>query len=476
MMLADGQAVATSQEYAKAYQELKDRMEGTPTADQLNRFQNFPKPVLNPSRNAEGGGSSTAFVLTYAEPMDRTTVEDSFAIRGFTGDEDRSGKTGEDDKISTSSSTSAAAKSGGGTWYVGGEFSSMIIDDEEPGNSSAEGSGAQPAGLEAGNRFLERSLFGFGVTSVDIPRAGFGVEVTTEDERFVAETDGTLSGTTFGGLHIGDYRFTPRTEYDGLPYLQRKWRGRANAFMAGFTYTQADGSSRGSVPVGGNGTGVVYFDFADDNATGLFFGSAGSDVETNTDFEGFRFNAGRKVYHGIDPDWYWGCYHGFFYDYSDTEHEFEITTPSYSDIYTLGRQDLTERYAGFEAGPFFGRQLGNASVHFRPLFNFGYREADLDAQQDTFCGACYYSQTVPIRLDEDDSGLTYGASVDAGLQFAVTERFSLGAVYQARWRADSAAIVNPESGDDLFIDNQPTRLATGERTEQQLLFTVGNSW
>ncbi|NHK26933.1 Ig-like domain-containing protein [Parvularcula flava] len=581
MMLADGQAAASTQAYAQTYRELKVRMESKPTADQLNRFQNFPKPVqttkaedspggqpagdanivyfgfdreklsaeanqtldevrdayapdhqpgdlpevarTSPARNADGVDPGTSFVLTFSEPMDEAAVEDNFVIRSFT--EEREGSDGSYPPHSTGKSKDAddgepvdaayadanlyaaekgAVSSRDGARFVGSDTGGLIVEDEDVGKERPTASGEKSDGGQwydgldtsdvqgalpgtdspedaydktlGGPIVKDRLWFFVGASQTSLPQAGYGVEVTADDEQFVAETDDHLSGTTFGGAYLGGTVFTPRDEFERFSYMQRKWRGRASAFAASLSYTEAEGSSFGSVPAGGNGTGVVYFDFADDDATGLFYGSAGSDVETHTDYENFRFAAGRKVYHGISPDWYWGCYHGFFFDYSGTEHEFRITTPTYPDIYTFGLQDLTERYAGVEVGPFFGRKFGKVNTFARPLVNIGYREADLDAKEDTFCGACYYSQNVPIHLEDDDSGLTYGVSFDAGLSAQIADGVDIGLLYGARWRADRAAIDNPESGDDLFVDNQPTRLSSEDELDQRLVFTIGKSW
>lgn len=409
--------------YAAYYQALSNKISNYETPDQLHSFQLLPKPMSDAERE-EYHRVNAMIARTYGVPV--------------------SSQGGSAEPEETSDTVAAPAQDEVDTTLGG-----YVIKD--------------------------KLWFFAGAGQTDVPQAGFGVEVLADDERFVAETDDNLTGQTFGGAYLGGYNFTPQDEYARLSYMQRKWKGRASAFTAGISYTQADGSSSGSVPAGGNGTGVVYFDFAPDDATGLFYGSAGSDVETSTDYENFRFNVGRKVYHEIGADAYWGCYHGLFYDYQDTEHQFTITTPTYADIYTSGRQDLTERYAGVELGPFFGRKFGNVNTFVRPLFNFGYREADLDAEQNTFCGLCYNS-AVDILLDDDDSGFTYGGSVDAGFDWYIIEALSLGVAYQARWRADSARIVNPESGDDLYIDNQPTRLSTDDQLDQRLIFTVGRTW
>jgi len=510
MMLVDGKAATSTQAYTQAYLELKERMEGKPTADQLNRFQNFPKPVpvtkaensaggqpdtgpvivyfgfdreklteeahqtldevvetfvseheladrpevikVSPGRNAEGVAPGTAFVLTFSEPMDEANVEDNFVIRSFSEEED------------------AEENSDGGQWYDGLDTSN--VQESVPGTDSPED---DPDTTLGGPIFKDKVWFFAGASQINIPKVGYGVEVTDDDEQFVARTDGYLSGQTYGGAYLGGFSFTDLDEYSTLSRMQRKWRGRANAFTTTLSYTQADGSSSGSVPAGGNGTGVVYFDFASDGATGLFYGSAGSDVETSTDYESFRFTAGRKVYHEISPDWYWGCYHGLFYDYSDTEHEFGITTPTYPDIYTFGRQDLTERYAGVEFGPFFGRKFGKVNTFVRPMVNFGYREADLDSEQNTFCGLCSTS-AVDIVYGDNDSGFAYGGSLDAGMEWEIVESLGLGVIYSVYARTGRGAIKNPESGDDLYIDNQPTQLSTQDEIDQTLLFTLGKSW
>ena len=145
-----------------------------------------------------------------------------------------------------------------------------------------------------------------------------------------------------------------------------------------------------------------------------------------------------------------------------------ITTPSFADTRSESEQEIDETFFFLSAQtelPIIDNinNGGIFSFSLLPQLELGLRHAELGSRQWNMCGVCGAAeQDFTVDIEDDDFGFYYGFNIGAELKAQVSERASIGVHGNAYWRSHNAAIINPETGDDLFIRNSPTHLETDD--------------
>jgi hypothetical protein len=293
-------------------------------------------------------------------------------------------------------------------------------------------------------------FFSGGYSSTKLPQAGYGVEILPGSERFVATTDNNLQGYTVG---MG-------------------YKPKDSGIQITYSYTNADGSSSGQIASGTGNVGIVYNDFSPGGSTGIAIGASGLDVQTDTEYQSHQFELARIVDVAL-----WGggrksqrVDFGVGARFDKTDHMAMVTTPTFSDISSQSDQ-LTKEKSFFLSAETsikltqfeFGR--GISGVRILPRIEGGYRRAKLDSSQVNICGLCGAAdQNFTINIEDKDSGAYFGAELGASVDFPLADNIGVKFMANTWWRSDQAGVQNPETGDDLFVRNQPTQLYTDDTT------------
>jgi hypothetical protein len=289
-----------------------------------------------------------------------------------------------------------------------------------------------------------------GYGSTNLPRGGYGLEFLPDSERFVAKTDNNLQGYTV------DVGIKPKN----------------SDFQLTYSFTSADGSSSGQIASGTGNVGIVYNDFSPGGSTGIAIGASGLDVQTDTEYKSHQFELARIV----DVALWGGGKKSQRFDFGvgarfdKTDHMAMVSTPTFSDISSQSDQLIKEKSFFLSAETSikltqfeFGR--GISGVRILPRIEGGYRRANLDSSQINICGLCGASdQNFTINIEDKDSGAYFGAELGASVDFPLADNVGVRFMANTWWRSDQAGVQNPETGDDLFVRNQPTQLYTGDTT------------
>jgi hypothetical protein len=79
--------------------------------------------------------------------------------------------------------------------------------------------------------------------------------------------------------------------------------------------------------------------------------------------------------------------------------------------------------------------------------------------QHNVCGVCGVAErNFDINILDDDKRWGVGAEAGLELGYRFPGGFEIGVQGRAEYRSQVAGVHNPETGDDLFIRNQPTQL------------------
>ncbi len=288
-------------------------------------------------------------------------------------------------------------------------------------------------------------FFGGGTTRVKPTQAGYGVKIIPGKEGFVAKTDESLRGSSFSAkVRI------------------------AGKYRLGIEYADVNGSSEGHILNGTDAVGMVYHNFAPSGSTGINLGPRGLDVRTDTAASRLRLyfsrrNEGNRFGDRLRA---WVAYGGGAH-FAGTAHTASVTTPSFNDIKSVSRQEVNENsyYVAANLGLDFGVETpkrGDFALRVMPRLEAGYRTAKLDSQQTNTCGLCGAAdRNFTINIKDDDHGFYYVASVSTAFGYYISDDISIGLSASIGSRNKTAKIVNPETGDDLFVRNNPTHLETG---------------
>ncbi len=138
-------------------------------------------------------------------------------------------------------------------------------------------------------------------------------------------------------------------------------------------------------------------------------------------------------------------------------------------------QTIDENRYTFDAMLRYSRPLNNRVTWFLDgglIFN--YMDAQLSSTEDFTCFQCAPALIGTITRSDEKTGWSVGGAAGTGLTVSLTDRVAVGIRGYYRDGTETAALVNPSSGDDLFIDNMPSFLSTQKVSAYggSLFFTV----
>lgn len=308
--------------------------------------------------------------------------------------------------------------------------------------------------------FLIEPFGGYG--SFGVPGVGAGTLILPTTEVFAAETDDRIA-MPFGGLRFAAPAF-----------------GGALSITGG--YGEGSDSAANSTAAGGNPVGFVFTNFAPSGSTGLFLGPSALETRVDRSYSRFGISAaqlwplddGQRIFGGFV----------FGYDRHRTRIDASVSSPTFgNNIRTtlqqvLDQDDLSFGAALRYAGEFGGFRLADPGSPRGPSLSVGaavlavHRDVDLDSLQQVTCNVCGPAdRSFTIALQDNDKGFSIGARLDAALGIPLSSTVSLNIGGGVEYRDKVAGIVNPRTGDDLFIRRQPT--AIGYRSATNYYGSIG---
>jgi hypothetical protein len=227
-----------------------------------------------------------------------------------------------------------------------------------------------------------------------------------------------------------------------------------------FGYSEAEGKTSASEPVGGHPVAITYsFRNPDNMSTGIGLGLTGADVFSRTrvrsynfDYEflmPFHLDQSGMVAPGLSADpvtraseKYIGP--AFFYESFDFEHDSDFRSPTFNGIFSDLRQEVREDLYGL------GVSLRGARA-FTPQFSIAgnvaayavYRQTDFNSVQANRCNLCGPAeQAFDAVIRRSDDTFTFRFSAGVGANYSITPNFQLFGNAGLRYTADRAAIEN----------------------------------
>lgn len=232
-----------------------------------------------------------------------------------------------------------------------------------------------------------------------------------------------------------------------------------------FSYAEGNETTTHVEPVGGANIGYIYYQPSVTGSLGLNAGPTGATFRVNTDVKALNLAYTLPWYlHRSAPDehrWYSEIRPELLYENQKTTWWSTTTSTSIAGLSMDANQRVREhRYGiglrGQHTRPFGGGWSGGVTLRG----NLWYRDADLDSTQSNVCTApgCSPAATFTAINDDSDRGWTWGASIDANLDYMFTPRTSLGLEAGFHYRDETAVVKNPVS--TINID-RPPHLDTG---------------
>lgn len=306
-------------------------------------------------------------------------------------------------------------------------------------------------------RVTLRLLGGYGDSHV--PDVGAGTLIFGNGEDFAAETDDRVSGPVGGGSASFPL-------FGGLGHL-------------GFIYSKGDDRAGNSTPAGGNiDTGIVFTDFAPSGSTGLFLGNAGLDTSIARDVESFSIGGGYR--HPLDREGVFGAGVSVFYSATQTDVSASVSSPTFgNDITADYTQSLDDnRFTIFLSLDYDGSQAVEEGFFVTAGGGVGldFYDTELESRQDVVCNLCGAPDNAfTILVDDSRDGTSFTARGFAGIGFKLGGNLAISLNGFVEHRDKVAQIVNPRTGDDLFVRNQPTAIGFDSGTTYGgfVLVTIG---
>ena len=316
----------------------------------------------------------------------------------------------------------------------------------DTGTATAVGGAPQPTTARDTSPDTPSALAFGAYESFEAPRVGAGTRITSGGESFIGRSKKRLGGWSGAAVL-------------GLPNIMGGY------LDFGFMYGKADGNSSASVAEGTDDVGIVYHDFAPNSSTGLFLGDNGLDVSTRAKvdhqslFARFMLPGGNNGY-GFSP------FGKLFYSNIDQLHTSSISSPAYGNaISTTARQKVNEDLWGLELGVRMDHDTNGVRTGIGAGLIGYYRDASLRSSQHNLCSLCASpQQDFTIDIDDDDNDFSFGFDLNAMIGVGVGEGMEIGLIGSFLYLDKLARVWNPSTGDDLFVDNNPTHLETGSST------------
>jgi hypothetical protein len=329
----------------------------------------------------------------------------------------------------------------------------VAVDGKDVETVTASGTGSRtvrlsvpPAGAPAGTPDARTALsdppifirLGGGLERRDRPPVGAGVIIEPGNERFATQTRNRINGYQF---HLGfDVRLTTDS---GLTFEGRIGR--------------ADDSAQTSVATGASPVGIVFHDRAPSGSTGLNLGATGLDAILDRDSEYEWFGAGyeRRVAGGDGKGAEVKVGAGVSYKKEHDAYNSILQSTGFPGISSTAQQDVRASTLGIGVG--LGFATGPAQGDEGLLF-FGdtrvraeHIDSELESVQRNLCNVCGLA-------DRDDKRWGVGLEAQLGMGYRFKGGFEIGVKGGIEYHSDVPGVQNPETGDDLFIRNQPTQL------------------
>lgn len=346
-----------------------------------------------------------------------------------------------------------------------GTTRSILVRPPGPGNvlvvdvprGTASSRPDRPATAGPGSRPPVSIFVNGGYAQMELPPIGAGTLITGGREDFAAHL-GDNVGIPFGGGG-GSFPAGP---------------GMVTIFGA---YGEGKDRAANSTPAGGAvNVGIVFTDRAPSGSTGVFLGNAGLDTHIRRDAQVIRLG-GDYVFPLGDN----GPKGGFFgrggVEFQRVEQSVTamVTSPTFGpSISSTYTQQVDDSYLALIVGGLYrSRQEGGF------FFDIGIdgllinRDASLDSHQRNICTVCTGAdRDFTVTITDKDDGITFGARARAeiGIELGGGTSISVGGF--VLYVDKVSQIVNPRTGDDLFVRNQPTAIGTHSATSYGGIVTL----
>lgn len=262
----------------------------------------------------------------------------------------------------------------------------------------------------------------------------------------------------------------------GNIFLSRNLGGSRNTgLFGGIRFGSADDQIASDVPTMTMDTALVFTDFIQGiTGIGIFPVGVQSSVDVDIDVTEGRFGLQRDLLRKPGKRYRMATIFEVMYGELEIKQNSvdTLTDPSFGgmDPSVTRNQILDQSYFELYAGL---RVTRETSDNFAWYAEAGPIIRSLDADwtsmervQCAICGAPLIDTSVERR--DSESGISVGAKVQIGVELQVSEHASLEAGAFYRGGTDNAAPINPQSGDDLAIRDQPSYLSTDTSSEYGL--------
>ena len=288
-----------------------------------------------------------------------------------------------------------------------------------------------------------------GYASMELPPVGAGTLITGAGEEFAAMLGNRMD------MPMGSV---------GLAFP-------AGPGMLSFYGTYGEGNDRAasSTPAGGNvDVGIVFTDFAPSGSTGLFLGNAGLDVAIRRDADMLRLGGVYNLPFG-DNGPQGGLFGRAGIEYQRVEQSVmaTVTSPAFgAAISATYDQQVQDNYVALILGAeYLSRQPSGLFLTAGVDGLLIHRDAELDSRQTITCTLCVGNdRNFTVAIQDSDKGITFGGRVRLGIGYALSDTVSVSANGFGEYVDKVSQIVNPRTGDDLFLRNQPTAIGTRSAT------------
>ena len=273
---------------------------------------------------------------------------------------------------------------------------------------------------------------GYGEYGGPSENGGLGVILIPNGERFIGTAPETLSGESAAlTFPLGP---------------SRRWFSRGHVSASNW-----DGSASALSPGGGSANGFVYHQPLGGDP-GVSIGP--NPAETKIDAEVDAWSIGADVYseqigggHG-----YWVV--GLELERFEQEIDGRWSSSAFTgdrEISARSRQSILDQRYGVPLTLGANYPLSR-SVSFTPFITAtpAYQEQELETDFSSTCRLCGAAeQSVSQELEEEDDGFTWSAKAGIGLDFELSERFSMGIFGRYDFRADVPFANNRTSPNDV---------------------------
>lgn len=291
------------------------------------------------------------------------------------------------------------------------------------------------------------------------PQVGAGTLIFDNGEEFAAQTDERVNGPVAGGSA-------------SFPLFSGS--GHFN-----ITYAEGEDRASNATPAGGNiDTGIVFTDFAPSGSTGLFLGNAGLDTNIFRQIEALEIGGGYR--HPLDRNAVFNAGLAFTYSLTKTDIAARVTSPTFGDDisadYTQSLDD--DRFTVFFTLDYDGSQAVSQGPFVQAGGGIGldFYDVGLESRQDVLCNLCGGAdRDFTINVSDQEDGTAFAARGFAGAGYKFNEKLAISINGFVDHRDKVAQIVNPRTGDDLFVRNQPTAIGftSGTSYGGYLQLTIG---